>query len=295
MSTAEPHLVPVGDIELCAQEFGEVGQPPVLLLSGAAASMDWWDDDLCAAIAGGGRLVVRYDHRDTGRSTTEAPGSPSYDAGQLDRDAHGLVEALGLGPVHLVGVSMGGGIAQSMAVRRPDLVASLTLMATSPAGGVDRSTLPAVAPALAKRFANPPADPDWSDREQVVQWFVEGERAFAGSTPLDEDRVRTIATTIFERSIDVAAGGNHWLAEQGDDEGDIDIRRIAVPTLIVHGTDDPLFPLGHGEALVAAIPGARLLVVEGMGHQVPPHSAWAEVVPALLAHTAGRTAEGEPC
>jgi pimeloyl-ACP methyl ester carboxylesterase len=287
-SAAEPRLMPVGDVELCLQEFGDPGDPPVLLLSGAAASMDWWDVVLCEAIAAGGRRVIRYDHRDTGQSTTGEPGKPAYDGGVLDGDAVGLIEALDLGPVHLVGISMGAGIAQSVALQRPDLVAALTLIATTAVGGADYDALPGPEPALAARFAHPPADPDWADREQVADWFLDAERSFAGTIPVDEARVRLIAGGVFDRSIDVAAAGNHWLVVGGGDGPQLEVHRITVPTLVVHGTDDPLFPLPHGEALAAAIPGARLLVVEGMGHQVPPARTWPEVVPALLEHTSGR-------
>ena len=255
--------------------------------------MDWWDADLCRRIASGGRHVVRYDHRDTGRSTTGPVGSPDYDANALDRDCVGLVEALG-SQVHLVGLSSGGGVAQGVALRRPDLVASLTLIATAPAGGVDWSTLPGPVPDLAARFEDPPPEPDWSDREAVVAWALDDQRAYAGTIPLDLERTRELAGQVFDRSIDVAAANNHWIAinsGEGDDEP-LDVHDLAVPTLVVHGTADPLFPLGNGEVLAEVIPGARLLVVEGMGHQVPPPSTWDEVVPVLLEHTGQSRSNG---
>lgn len=271
----------MGDVELCVDEHGEPGDPMVVLVAGAAASMDWWTAAFCEAIAAGGRRVVRYDHRDTGMSTTGRLGSPTYDGSALEADCTGLVEALGGGPVHLVGVSMGGGIAQAVALRRPDLVGALTLVATSPAGGVDAGSLPGPEPRVRAYFEDPPPDPDWEDDNAVVDWLVAAERAFSG-TLFDEERVRETAGAVVERSLDPAAAGNHWLAV-GDDGGEpLDVRRIDCPTLVVHGTEDPLFPLPHGEALAAAIPGARLLPVPGTGHQVPPPQAWPEVVPALL-------------
>ena len=284
-SAAAPRLLSVGDIELCIQEFGNAGSPTVLLLAGAAASMDWWDVSLCEAIAAGGRHVVRFDYRDTGRSTTGEPGKPWYGGDVGDRDAIGLLEALDRGPAHLVGISMGGGIAQSVALKRPDLVASLTLVGTTAVGGLD-SPLPGPEPALAATFENPPPDPDWSDRESVIVWYVQGERNVAGSIPVDEARVREIAGMVFDRSINPASAGNHWLVAGDGDGEELDVRRIMAPTLVVHGTRDPLFPLPHGEALAEAIPGATLLAVEGMGHQVPPESSWPVLVPALLEHTA---------
>ncbi|QCW50099.2 alpha/beta hydrolase [Nocardioides dongxiaopingii] len=288
-------LVPVGDVELCVEAFGDPADPPVVLLAGAAGSMDGWSPDWCTTLAAAGRHVVRYDHRDTGRSTTSPPGAPDYDGGVLDRDAEGLLEALGLGPAHLVGVSMGGGIAQSVALRRPDLVASLTLVATSAVGGVD-APLPGPTPSAAAWFADPPPDPDWTDRDAVVAWSLAAERAFSGALGVDVDDARAAAGATFDRSHDVAAAGNHWLVLGHDDSDDSDdsddnrpapdVHHLAVPTLVVHGSHDPLFPLAHGEALAAAVPGARLLVVEGMGHQVPPRSTWDVVLPAIHAHTA---------
>jgi len=270
-----------GDVELCIDEHGDPADPLVLLVGGAAASYDSWGVDLCRAIAAGGRHVVRYDHRDTGRSTTGTPGTPAYDGNALERDCAALVEELGA-PAHLVGLSMGGGIAQSLALRRPELVASLTLVATAAAGGVDHAGLPGPTPELAGLFDDPPPDPDWSDRESVIAWSLAVERVFAGPG-FDEARARAAAGAMFDRSHDPAAAGNHWLVV-GDDEGEpLDVHRIAVPTLVVHGAQDPMFPLPHAEALAAAVPGARLLVVDGMGHQVPPPAAWPEVVAGILA------------
>ena len=272
----------VGDVDLCVDELGDPGHPLVVLVGGAAASMDWWDRGLCEAVAAGGRRVVRYDHRDTGRSTTGVPGRPAYGGSALERDCAALVEALDGGPAHLVGLSMGGGISQAVALRRPDLVAALTLVATSAVGGVDGDHLPGPTPELRARFADPPPDPDWTDPQEVVEWLVAGERAFSG--PLfDEARTRAAARAVVARSLDPAAAGNHWLVADGEDDVPLDVRRITAPTLVVHGDRDPLFPLPHGEALAGAIPDARLLVVPGMGHQVPPPATWPDVVAALLA------------
>ena len=272
-------LLRVGDVDLCVDEYGDRGDPPVLLVHGAAASMDWWDVGFCESIAAGGRRVIRYDHRDTGRSTTGPAGAPAYDGTALETDVVALVETLDAGPVHLIGLSMGGGIAQAVADHRPDLVVALTLIATSAAGGTDTAALPGVSPELQALFTDPPPDPDWTDRDAVIGWFTAGERAYSGRL-FDEGRTRAIAGQVFDRSVDPAAAGNHWLLEG---EGDpVDVGRISAPTLVVHGTDDPMFPLPHGEALAAAISGARLLVVEGMGHQVPPEPTWGRVVPEIL-------------
>jgi pimeloyl-ACP methyl ester carboxylesterase len=282
-------LLRVGDVELCAEDFGDPHDPTILLVAGAAAAMDWWDTDLCTRLAAGGRHVVRYDHRDTGESTTVEPGKPAYGGWQLGRDCRDLIEALDVGPVHLVGLSMGGGISQLVALRRADLVRSLTLIDTSPVGGVD-TDLPGPTSALGETFADPPAEPDWSDPASYADWVVAGMRPYAGSLGLDEPRIRSIALAIHARSHDVAAANNHWIVVSGDEEeseGPLDVRRITAPTLVLHGADDPLFPLPHGRALADAIPGATLLELPGTGHETPPPETWDVVVPALLQHTAG--------
>jgi pimeloyl-ACP methyl ester carboxylesterase len=283
-------LVAVGGVELCVEEFGDPAEPTVLLVSGAAASMDWWYAELCERIADGGRHVVRYDHRDTGESTTDPPGAPSYGGWQLGHDCAGLIEALDVPPVHLVGVSMGGGISQMVALRHPGSVATLTLIATSPVGGVD-ADLPGPTPAVSATFQDPPPDPDWADVGSYADWVVACARPYTGSIPLDEARTRAIAAEVHARSHDPASAGNHWLVVGGDDEDEsepLDVRRITVPTLVMHGSDDPLFPLPHGRALAEAVPGATWRELPGMGHEVPPPETWDAFVPALLEHTQGR-------
>jgi pimeloyl-ACP methyl ester carboxylesterase len=277
----------VGDVELCVDDVGDPSDPSILLVHGAAAAMDWWDDELCERLAAGGRHVVRYDHRDTGGSTTGEPGQPAYDGSQLDRDCEGLIEALGTGPVHLVGLSMGGGIAQAIALRRPELVRTLTLVDTTGVGGLD-ADLPGPTAALADTFAHPIPDPDWTDPASYADWVVAGQRPFAGSRGLDEARARTIALALHARSHDVAAANNHWIAVSGpstDDDEPLDVRRIETPTLVLHGADDPLFPIEHGRALAAAIPGATFVELPGTGHETPPPPTWDLFVRTLLTHT----------
>jgi pimeloyl-ACP methyl ester carboxylesterase len=278
-------LVHTGVVELYVETFGEPEQPTLLLVSGAAASSDWWDAELCLRLAAGGRHVVRYDHRDTGQSSTVTPGEPAYDGWQLGRDCIALIEALDVGPVHLTGLSMGGGIGQLIALQRPDLLVSLTLISTTAAGGVDTRALPGPTPALSASFDDPPSEPDWADAESYVDWVVAGQRPYAGTLPFDEPRTRAVAARVHARSHDPAAAANHWLVVGGDDRP-LDVRRIATPTLVVHGSDDPLFPVPHGEALAAAVPDATLLVLPGMGHEVPPPPTWDVLVPAMLRHTA---------
>jgi pimeloyl-ACP methyl ester carboxylesterase len=181
---------------------------------------------------------------------------------------------------------MGGGIAQVLGIEHPKRVASLTLMSTSP-GGPD---LPPVAPSLAAHFANPPAPPDWSDRDQVVDYIVDDHRNYTGTLPFDAREVREVAEIVVDRTMDIeAAMTNHSLLDGG---GELRSRigQISTPTLVLHGTADPLFPLPHGEALAREIPGARLTVLEGLGHEVPPAPLWDQVVAGMLDHTCGASA-----
>jgi pimeloyl-ACP methyl ester carboxylesterase/SAM-dependent methyltransferase len=275
-------MVCIDGVDLCVETFGERGTPPILLIAGAAESMEGWDPDLCRLLAGEGRFVIRYDYRDTGRSTSWPPEAPGYTGRDLVADAGGLVDILAGGRAHLVGLSMGGAIAQHLAVKHPELVATLTLISTSPGPADD---LPPVAERVRTALAKPAPEPDWSDVDAVVEHIVESYRPYAGPSCFDEAAVREAARRMVARTPNRgASAGNHWLLEGA---GDVRSRlgEVRAPALVIHGSEDPLFPPGHGEALASEIPGAELLLLEGVGHQAPPRSTWDVVVPAILRHT----------
>ena len=286
-------LVSVGPTtDICVQTFGNADDPAVLLIAGAASSMDWWQREFCEHLADGPRFVIRYDHRDTGRSTSSPAGAATYTGDDLATDPIAILDALGIGRAHLVGVSMGGGIAQQLALEHPSRVASLTLIATSPVNRADPAgrPLPGVRDDLRARFEDPPPDPDWSDRAAVIDYLVDEQRAFAGAALFEEATVRSIAADVVDRTGDIeAASKNHWAIAGGSD-GDAPLPPLSglgVPTVILHGTDDPLFPFAHGEALAAEIPGARLVRLDGMGHEMPPRATWELAIPAILRVTSG--------
>ncbi|SFD20159.1 alpha/beta fold hydrolase [Streptomyces aidingensis] len=282
-------MVRVGDAELCTESFGDPLAPMVLLIAGGACSMDWWDAGFCRRLADGGRFVVRYDHRDTGRSTGCPPGAPAYTGSDLTGDAAGLIEALGDGGrAHVVGLSMGGGIAQHLAAEHAARVATLTLMSTSPAFPlVHEARLPPMADRLRAVFDAPAAEPDWSDGDAVVDYVAEQERPYAGPDFFDETWVRAVARRAVGRTANPeAAMKNHWILAEGEDGATHRLDEVTAPVLVVHGSEDPLFPPGHAHALVREIPGAQLLMLEGFGHQAPPPAVWDLLVPALLRHTA---------
>lgn len=274
------------DVQLCVEAMGAVDDPALLLIGGATWSMDWWEDELCHRLVRRGRRVVRYDQRDTGRSTSWPPGSPGYSGAHLVSDAAAVLATLGIERAHLVGLSMGGGIAQRLALEHRGRSATLTLIATSPIDSRS-DALPGPTRELQATFAAERPEPDWADRSAVIDYVVEGERPYAGPDTFDEARLRAIAGRVFDRTRDMASSlTNHFLLDAG---GPADARLShleGLPTLVLHGTVDPLFPLAHGRALADAIPGARLIELDGVGHQLPPPRTWDLVVDALIDHTA---------
>ena len=275
-------MIQANGVDLCTEPFGDPGDPPVLLVMGAGGSMLWWEEGFCRLLAGGGRFVIRYDHRDTGRSVTYAPGRPEYTGADLVADAVGVLDAYEIVAAHVVGVSAGGAFAQLLALGFPDRVLSLVLISTSPATPGARSL-----PSPTERFNDflASAEVDWSDEASVIEYLVGYQRMLAGGArSFDEAAGRELARRDVERARDIAASENHGVIPEGDVPSE-PISSIAVPTLVIHGTADPMFPLAHAQALAKEIPGARLLTLDGAGHGVD-RADWEPIARAILAHTA---------
>jgi pimeloyl-ACP methyl ester carboxylesterase/SAM-dependent methyltransferase len=283
---SDGRLLRVNDVDLCVETFGDERDPAILLISGAGSSMDWWPEEFCQRLADRGRFVIRYDHRDTGESVSYPAGSPGYTGADLAADAVGVLDALGLRSAHVVGISMGGALAQRIAVDHPDRVESLVLVSTSIALPGGPSSLPPMAAPLREYYASASL-PDPSDRSAVVDYLVDYDRRLSGPSSFDEPRVRRLVERVVERSRDMAASlTNHGLLEDGAAPRG-GIAKVEAPTLVVHGTADPLFPYGHAEALARELPDASLLPLPGVGHQMPPPAVWPTVIPAILRHTSG--------
>jgi pimeloyl-ACP methyl ester carboxylesterase len=275
-------MIEVNGVELCTEPFGDRADPAILLVSGLAASMLWWEEPFCRMLADACRFVIRYDHRDTGRSVTDEPGHPRYTGADLVADAAGVLDAYGIAAAHLVGVSAGGAFAQFVALDFPDRVLSLVLISTSPATPGTRQLAPPN-----EQFARfvAQADVDWSDTESVIDYIVDYARVLAGGDrPFDEVAARDLVRRDVARARDIASLQNHDLLA---DDGQLraPLSSITAPTLVVHGTADPMFPPEHGEALAEEIPGARLLLLDRAGHGIM-RADWDTIVRAILDHTA---------
>ena len=277
-------MIDVRGVELCTEGFGNPGDAPILLIMGIGGSMLWWEEGFCRMLARGGRFVVRYDHRDTGRSATYPPGRPGYTGADLTADAAGVLDGYGIAAAHLVGVSAGGGIAQELALGCPERVVSLVLISTSPVTPGERGLTPPSDEF--ERFVST-ARVDWSDPDSVIEYLTSYERVLAGGRrSFDEAAARDLVRREIGRARDFAAVQNHNMLQDGEATSK-PLSAIAAPTLVIHGTADPMFPLDHGRALAEEISGARFLTLDGAGHGID-RADWKAIVRAVLEHTASR-------
>ncbi len=288
----------VDEIELCYETFGDPADPPLLLVMGLGTQMIAWHEDFCAGLAGRGFHVIRFDNRDIGRSThvRARPPTPrqiltrdrraaAYTLDDLADDAAGLLTQLGRDAAHVVGVSMGGMIAQVLAARRPERVLSLaSIMSTT---GARWRGQPAVR-IMPFFLRKPPATREESVERTLGLFRVVGSPAF----DRDEEHLRAMSELAFDRGPGDAAGTGRQLAAifaSGDRTASL--ARIAAPTVVIHGTKDRLVAPSGGRATAAAIPAARLEMIEGMGHDLP-RDVWSRVI-ELVVENARRARPGD--
>lgn len=276
-------MIETDGVSLHAESFGSPTDPPILLIMGAMSSAAWWPEDFCRQLSGRGRFVIRYDHRDTGRSTCYAPGSADYSVEDLADDAVRVLGGHGLDSAHLVGMSLGGFLAQLVALKHADRVRSLTLVASERLGDADPG-MPPMDPAILD-YHQRAGEMDWSDREAVVDYQVGAWRLLSGSAhEFDEAGIRDLAGADFDRASCLPSMFNH-AALAGGEEWFGRLDELAVPTLIVHGTEDPVLPYAHGLALRNAIRNSSLLTLQGTGHELHRQD-WPVILQALERHTA---------
>ena len=280
---ASERMIMINGAESCVEVRGGADDPTVLLVG---SSMLSWPDELCERLVAGGRRVIRYDVRDTGRSESYPPGEPGYSLADLVDDAVGVLDATATERAHVAGMSTGGWIAQLLALGHPERVATLTLVASRPntPGPVD-DDLPEHDDTLMEVIMNTP-EPDWSDKRAVIDHLVLQARTLAGAGVFDEASARAHAEAEVARTTNVkCATSNIAFADHGPRWRER-LGEITAPTLVLHGEDDPFFPIGNGEALAAEIPNAHLVRLDRVGHGLPAHAVTA-VADDLLAHTAG--------
>ena len=284
-----------GGVEIAYETFGDPGDVPVLLVMGLGAQLISWREGFCRALVERGHFVVRYDNRDVGLSTHlhDAPrpdfgallagdgSSAAYRLGDMADDAVRLLDHLGLGSAHLVGASLGGMIAQTITIDHPDRVRSLTsIMSTTGDRSVGGAT-----PAATAVLLRPPS----TSREEAVQRDVEAQRVLGSpGYPIEEAEVRERAGQAYDRATDPAGVARQLAAIYASGDRTAALSGVGVPTLVVHGSADPLIDVSGGRATAAAVPGAELVVVEGMGHDLPA-ALWPQVVDAIT----GLIARGE--
>ena len=259
-------------IEIEYETFGEPEAPPLLLISGLGVQMIGWDQDFCELLAARGFHVIRYDNRDVGLSTWMDDGA-GYTLDDMADDAAGLLKALGVPAAHVVGASMGGFIAQLLALDHPDQVLSLTSMISGPNGDDQVQPTPR---ALALLMTAVP-----ETRQQRIDLGLHSKKELLGpADPFDESYERARVVAAVDRAYHPAGFVRQLQAIGAAPSRLSRLASLHVPTLVIHGDADILVPVENGRLVAAAIPGARLLEIPGMGHDVP-RRVWPEVVDAI--------------
>ncbi|CAN7245709.1 alpha/beta fold hydrolase [Phyllobacterium sp. LjRoot231] len=281
----QTRLVKADEVDLASEAFGNRHDPAILLIMGAMASMLWWPEQFCQQLAKQGHYVIRYDNRDTGLSTNYPVGKPQYSFDDMADDAVRVLDGYGISAANIVGMSMGGMIAQLVALKYPHRCRTLTLMSTSPVG-VDTTHLPGMTAAYIEHSARA-ADLDWSDRTQVIEFMVADARAISGTRhPFDEQRARELIVTDYDRARRFESATNHFLLSSGD-QWKGQLTRLQAPLLVIHGTSDPIFPVEHGREFIKIVPEAKLVEIEGGGHELHPED-WNTMLQALIGHTTSK-------
>lgn len=288
----------IGALDLCYETFGSANDPTVLLVHGLGGQLLSWDEPFCTDVAAGGFHVVRFDLRDSGLSSSIDSGKVAFpallasiqDGDPLDvpyylsdmaSDAVCLLDTLGVEQGHVVGLSMGGMIGQTMAIDHPARMRSLVSIMSStgdPAVGQPND------PEVRAVISSPPPP----DRDRAIDFIVEARRVLAGGGPFDPEIVRSQVTAAVDRAFNPEGTGRQYAAILASGDRTARLRGVTSPTLVLHGTVDPLIDFSGAEATAAAIPGARLAPIPDMGHQVPiPREFRDQVVGEIVAFLRG--------
>jgi pimeloyl-ACP methyl ester carboxylesterase len=282
-----PRATLPNELELEYESFGDPARPPLLLVMGLSYQMIEWDDALCALIADRGFWVTRFDNRDIGLSSKldelgppdllavmSGTAAPPYTLEDMAEDSVALLDALGIVAAHIVGVSMGGMIAQLIATGHPERVLSLTSIMSTVGG----PNVVQPQPALSAALVAPPG----RTRDERVEHSVDNRRLLFGAVmAFDEDRARFKAERAVDRCFSPDGAARQLAAVIAAPDRTAALGLLTIPTLVIHGDEDPLVPPGNGRQTAAAIPGARLILIPGMGHALP-EQVWPQVVDAIV-------------
>jgi pimeloyl-ACP methyl ester carboxylesterase len=276
-------MIRAGGVALATESFGDANSPPVLLIMGGMASMLWWPDAFCERLARQGRYVIRYDNRDTGRSTKYPPGKPGYTFDDMALDVVQVLDGYAIPAAHIVGMSLGGMIGQAAAIQQLSRVRSLTAISSSPLG-IDTSHLPSFSEAVLAQMGR---EVDWANRDQAIAYMVEDSRVIASAAhPFDAAKARAFIERDHDRSGGYLNATNHAFLKIGDARRGR-LQEMKAPLLVIHGTTDPIYPVEHGIALSEAVSGAKLVRIDGGGHEL--HMAdWDTMIDGIVEHTSAQ-------
>jgi pimeloyl-ACP methyl ester carboxylesterase len=286
--------VKANGIQIEYDTFGDSSSPPLLLIMGLGVQMIMWDEEFCEQLARKGRFVIRFDNRDIGLSTKiDDAGVPDimkaigalmrgekidapYTLDDMADDTVGLLDALGIDRAHICGASMGGMIAQTIAIRHPARIRSLTsIMSTT--GALD---LPQAEPEVMSFLLTPPPREREANIEHGMKlWRTIGSPGF----PPDEERIRKRVALSYDRCFCPEGVARQTVAIWSHGDRTAALKSVTTPTLVIHGADDPLLPVECGKATAKAVPGSSLLIIEGMGHDLPV-GAWSQIIGAIATH-----------
>jgi pimeloyl-ACP methyl ester carboxylesterase len=271
-------IIHFNDVHICTESFGDINNPTILLIMGATASMIWWEEEFCNRLSNQGFHVISYDNRDVGKSVTYEHGSPEYTFEDMADDAVKILDDYKIDKAHILGMSMGGIITQIVALKYSDRVLTISLVMTSNFDPNLSKKDNRVSEAIDNIKTN-----NFHDKEEVVEYVINRNKLIVGSKhPFDVERIRKLAEEDFERANNLKSMENHEFVK-GWGSYLSRTHEINTPTLVIHGTEDPIIPYEHGVHLSKIIPDTVLSTLDGAGHEIH-YNDWNKIIIAISNH-----------